>query len=305
MSSSDSVPAGVEDQRLQVARAGPREAPAAGVGSDPHPLDLGRGRRRGTAPPPHASGRLVRPGEDEPAPRGGVRRRGVVERRTDLEPELRRDLGEVLPHRPPRRRRCRVDHAELHHRLSIVASTMTVDTRRAPYAGWRALAATVLVMAGAVGAHTWAGGHLPDGSGRDRARRRRARRQPAGAARDGVRGRLLLPAVAAAQAGLHTSFAVSASATTRATWTTPRRRPRGAGRCCWPTRPSPLLTAAGVARLCPGRRGRRDRAPGRTGRASAATAPARRAAPGAPRPHPPGPPGRRAPSRPPGGGRRA
>jgi hypothetical protein len=41
-------------------------------------------------------------------------------------------------------------------------STMTVDMRRAPYAGWRALAATVMVMSGAVVAHTWAGGHVPD-----------------------------------------------------------------------------------------------------------------------------------------------
>ena len=87
---------------------------------------------------------------------------------------------------------------------------MTVDTRRAPYAGWRALAATVLVMAGAVGAHTWAGGHLPDGSVVI----------ALGAVvlggsllvlRGTVSAAVLLPAVAAAQAGLHTSFAVSAT----------------------------------------------------------------------------------------------
>lgn len=38
---------------------------------------------------------------------------------------------------------------------------MTVELARAPYALLRALAATVLVMSGAVVAHTWAGGHLP------------------------------------------------------------------------------------------------------------------------------------------------
>lgn len=85
---------------------------------------------------------------------------------------------------------------------------MTVDIQRAPHAGWRALAATVLVMVGAVAAHTWAGGHLPDG--------------PAligltalvlGCSLLALRGTVptlvLLPVVAAAQAGLHTSFAMS------------------------------------------------------------------------------------------------
>lgn len=39
--------------------------------------------------------------------------------------------------------------------------SMTVETRRPPYAGWRAAGATALVMPGAIGAHTWAGGHVP------------------------------------------------------------------------------------------------------------------------------------------------
>ena len=38
---------------------------------------------------------------------------------------------------------------------------MTAHTDPAPYAVWRALAATVLVMGGAVSAHSWAGGGLP------------------------------------------------------------------------------------------------------------------------------------------------
>lgn len=38
---------------------------------------------------------------------------------------------------------------------------MTARTAPAPYAVWRALAATVLVMVGAVSAHSWAGGGLP------------------------------------------------------------------------------------------------------------------------------------------------
>ena len=87
---------------------------------------------------------------------------------------------------------------------------MTVDEARAPYAGWRALAATVLVTAGAVGAHTWAGGHLPDGSVLIA-----LTALVLGASllvlRGTVSATVLLPAVAAAQAGLHTSFAVSAT----------------------------------------------------------------------------------------------
>lgn len=72
--------------------------------------------------------------------------------------------------------------------------------------GWRALGATVLVMAGATSAHAWAGGRLPEASsllvlgavvhaGSVLALRGRIPRP------------LLLAAVAAAQTGLHTSFA--------------------------------------------------------------------------------------------------
>lgn len=84
--------------------------------------------------------------------------------------------------------------------------TMTVETRRAPYAGWRALAATVLVMTGALGAHTVAGGAVPDG----------AALVALGALvlggsllvmHDLVAPRWLLPLVALAQVGLHTAFA--------------------------------------------------------------------------------------------------
>jgi hypothetical protein len=39
---------------------------------------------------------------------------------------------------------------------------VTVGTQRAPYAGWRALAATILIMSGATLAHGWAGGALPE-----------------------------------------------------------------------------------------------------------------------------------------------
>jgi hypothetical protein len=86
---------------------------------------------------------------------------------------------------------------------------MRVETVPAPYAGWRALAATVLVMAGAVGAHTWAGGHLPDGS----VLIALATLVLGGSLlvlRGTVSAVALLPAVAAAQTGLHTSFAMSA-----------------------------------------------------------------------------------------------
>jgi hypothetical protein len=75
----------------------------------------------------------------------------------------------------------------------------------APYAGWRAAAATALVVPGATLAHTWAGGHAPS--------------LPALAAtcalvlgtsalvlRGSVRPRVLLPLLVAAQAGLHEAF---------------------------------------------------------------------------------------------------
>ena len=84
-------------------------------------------------------------------------------------------------------------------------SAMTVDTRRAPYAGWRALAATVMVMSGAVVAHTWAGGHVPAWPGLAL-----LGAVVLGSSRLVLGGlvprHLLLPAVVAAQACLHTSF---------------------------------------------------------------------------------------------------
>ncbi len=87
---------------------------------------------------------------------------------------------------------------------------MRVDIQRAPHACWRALAATVLVMVGAVAAHTWAGGHLPDGSSLIA-----LTALVLGCSLLALRGTVptlvLLPVVAAAQAGLHTSFAMSAT----------------------------------------------------------------------------------------------
>ena len=84
-------------------------------------------------------------------------------------------------------------------------SAVTVDTRRAPHAGWRAIAATVLVMSGAIVAHTWAGGQVPAwpgllllGAGVLGSRRLLLGGR--------LSSRLLLPAVVAAQACLHTSF---------------------------------------------------------------------------------------------------
>ncbi|QZY28546.1 hypothetical protein [Nocardioides coralli] len=83
---------------------------------------------------------------------------------------------------------------------------MSTRASRAPYAGWRAAAATALVVPAAVLAHTWAGGHVPS--------------TPAVLAlaalllgtsalvlRGTVRTRLLLPFLAAAQVGLHEGFA--------------------------------------------------------------------------------------------------
>jgi hypothetical protein len=83
---------------------------------------------------------------------------------------------------------------------------MTVEIRRAPYAGWRALAATVLVMTGALGAHTVAGGHVPDGA----ALVALSALVLSGSLlvmHDLVAPRWLLPLVALAQAGLHAAFA--------------------------------------------------------------------------------------------------
>jgi len=84
-------------------------------------------------------------------------------------------------------------------------SPMTVEVRRAPYAGWRALAATVLVMSGAVGAHTWAGGHVPGWPGLvllGTVVLASSRLLLGGT----LGRRWVMPAVVAAQACLHTSF---------------------------------------------------------------------------------------------------
>lgn len=90
---------------------------------------------------------------------------------------------------------------------------MTVEARvvqaRAPYALPRALAATVVVVIGALSAHTWAGGTVPTGPGLALvaavvligAMVLDTRRVPLWA---------LLPAVAAAQLGLHESFGLVA-----------------------------------------------------------------------------------------------
>ena len=76
---------------------------------------------------------------------------------------------------------------------------------RAPYAGWRALGATGLVLPGALGAHTWAGGHVPAWPGLVL-----LAAVLLGTSRlllDGRASRaVLLPAVAGAQVCLHTSF---------------------------------------------------------------------------------------------------
>lgn len=83
---------------------------------------------------------------------------------------------------------------------------MTVEIRRAPYAAWRALAATVLVMTGAVGAHTAAGGHVPDGAALV-ALTTLVLGGSLLVMHDVAPTRWLLPLVALAQAGLHAAFA--------------------------------------------------------------------------------------------------
>jgi hypothetical protein len=85
-------------------------------------------------------------------------------------------------------------------------STMTVEVRRAPYAVGRAVAATVLVMTGALGAHTAAGGHVPDGAALV-ALTALVLGGSLLVMHDLVAPRWLLPLVALAQAGLHAAFA--------------------------------------------------------------------------------------------------
>ncbi|WP_374457932.1 hypothetical protein [Nocardioides sp.] len=85
----------------------------------------------------------------------------------------------------------------------------SVEHVRAPYALARALAATVVVLTGAVSAHTWAGGTVPTAPGLvlitavvlGGGYLVLAREVPAWA---------LLPVVAAAQLGLHESFGLVA-----------------------------------------------------------------------------------------------
>src|SRR5688572_1618831 len=106
-------------------------------------------------------------------------------------------------------------------------SPVTVTVERAPYAAWRAVAATALVLPGAAWAHLLAGGGLPHAP---------TLVGLAGAVfaagllflRGSVSWRILLPAVAAAQVGLHESFGAMSpgahaghghAASTDATWT--------------------------------------------------------------------------------------
>lgn len=83
--------------------------------------------------------------------------------------------------------------------------SMVVGVERAPYLVWRAVAATLLVMSGALLAHGWADGRSPTGPGVI---------VLAGVVfvagllvlRGPIPGRVLLPLVAVAQLGLHESF---------------------------------------------------------------------------------------------------
>jgi hypothetical protein len=87
---------------------------------------------------------------------------------------------------------------------------MIVGVERAPYLMWRAVAATVLVMSGALLAHGWADGRPPTGPGLA---------VLTGVVlvsgllvlRGTIRGRVLLPLVAVAQLGLHESFGLLGS----------------------------------------------------------------------------------------------
>ncbi|CUR60747.1 putative FtsQ [metagenome] len=80
-----------------------------------------------------------------------------------------------------------------------------VEHVRAPHALARALAATVVVLIGAVSAHTWAGGTVPTAPGLVLITAVVLGGGVLLFTRD-VPVRLLLPAVAAAQLGLHESF---------------------------------------------------------------------------------------------------
>ena len=84
-----------------------------------------------------------------------------------------------------------------------------VEHVRAPHALARALAATVVVLTGAVSAHTWAGGTVPTAPGLVLIAAVVLGGGVLLFTRD-VPARLLLPAVAAAQLGLHESFGVVA-----------------------------------------------------------------------------------------------
>ena len=101
---------------------------------------------------------------------------------------------------------------------------LRVQSRRAPYAAWRALAATLLVMTGAVAAHTWAGGDLPTVPGIALMSAAVFGASLLVLARSS-RLAAVLPLVAAAQLGLHESFglvgghAAHEAATTGASWT--------------------------------------------------------------------------------------
>jgi hypothetical protein len=81
---------------------------------------------------------------------------------------------------------------------------------RAPYALARAVAATIVAVAGATTAHTWAGGDVPTGPGLAL-----VAAVVLGASvlvfRRDVPGWAVLPAVAAAQLGVHESFGLATS----------------------------------------------------------------------------------------------
>lgn len=89
--------------------------------------------------------------------------------------------------------------------MSDVTLETTVVRARAPYALARAVTATVVAVAGAAGAHTWAGGAVPTGPGLALV----ATVVLAGsvlAFRRDVPARAMLPLVAASQLGVHESF---------------------------------------------------------------------------------------------------